>query len=57
MTEFQSRLFQEYSSKIICLDSTHNTNQYSHKLVTLMVADENRKGLYILRNMMITLFN
>ena len=45
MTEFQSRLLQEYSSKIICLDSTHNTNQYSHKLVTLMVADEDRKGL------------
>ena len=44
MTEFQSKLLEEYSDKIVCLDSTHNTNQYKHKLVTLMIADEFRKG-------------
>ena len=45
MTEFQAKLFEEYSDKIVCLDSTHNTNQYRHKLVTLMIADEFRRGM------------
>ena len=47
MTEFQAEVFEEFSAKIICVDSTHKTNQYKHKLVTLMVADECRKGMLL----------
>lgn len=46
MTGFQYKLFNEFSEKIVCLDSTHRTNQYKHKLVTLLVADEFRNGKY-----------
>ena len=49
MTEFQVQLFEEFCSKIVCLDSTHQTNQYRHKLITLMVVDEFHNGnLYCL---------
>lgn len=41
MTEFQA---QEFSSKIVCVDATHNTNQYGFHLVSLLVADEFRNG-------------
>ena len=44
MTEFQMNIFEEFSAKIVCLDSTHRTNQYKHKLVTLVVPDEFRNG-------------
>lgn len=46
MTEFQAQLFNAFSQKIVCLDSTHCTNQYRFKLVTLMVADEFTNGMY-----------
>ncbi len=48
MTEFQARLFNDFSGKVMCLDSTHKTNHYKHKLVTLMVADEFRNGMLVL---------
>ena len=32
------------ASKIVCLDSTHCTNKYKFKLITLMVQDEFGKG-------------
>lgn len=44
MTDFQAQLFTEFSSKIICLDSTHCTNQYRYKLITLMVVDDFHNG-------------
>ena len=44
MSEFQAKLFEEFSEKIVCLDSTHRTNQYKHKLTTLVVADEYHNG-------------
>ena len=44
MTDFQAKLFDTFSHKIVCLDSTHRTNQYRFKLITLMVADEFRNG-------------
>ncbi len=47
MTQFQSSLFNEFSEKVVCLDSTHGTNQYKHKLVTLLVADEFRNGKFV----------
>lgn len=43
-TNFQAQLFHTFSHKIVCLDSTHRTNQYRFKLITLMVADEFRNG-------------
>ena len=45
MTPFQADLFSEFSKKIVCLDSTHRTNQYKHKLVTMVVSDEFHNGM------------
>ena len=45
MTPFQADLFSEFSGKIVCLDSTHRTNQYKHKLVTMVVPDEFHNGM------------
>lgn len=44
MTDFQASLFTAFSSGIVCLDSTHKTNQYWFKLITVVVPDEYRKG-------------
>ena len=33
-------MFIKHSSKIVCFDSTHKTNQYEFPLVTLVVAHE-----------------
>ena len=44
MTQFQATLFENFSERIICLDSTHKTNQYRFKLITLVVPDEYRNG-------------
>ena len=44
MTKEQSDIYKRYASQIICFDSTHKTNQYSFKLITLLVPDEFRKG-------------
>lgn len=44
MTQFQVDLFTNFSEKLVCLDSTHGTNEYQFKLVTLLVVDEFRKG-------------
>ena len=40
MTEMQAKLFEAFSKNIVFLDATHCTNQYRHKLITLMVADD-----------------
>ena len=45
MTPFQADLFSEFSEKIVCLDSTHRTNQYKHKLVTMVVPDAFHNGM------------
>ena len=44
MTSFQASVFETFCSKITCLDSTHKTNQYRFKLLTVIVADEYRNG-------------
>ena len=48
MTEFQASLFITLSHKVVCLDSTHKTNQYRFKLL-MVVPDEfrNRKHMYL----------
>ena len=45
MTNFQAGLFEMFSSKIVCLDSTHKTNQYCFKLITVVVSDEYHNGM------------
>ena len=46
MTQFQLEMLIQFSHKLVSLDSTHNTNQYGFKLITLVVADEFRNGWY-----------
>ena len=44
MTKEQEVMLKKNASKIVCLDSTHETNQYKFKLVTVLVPDEFGKG-------------
>lgn len=46
-TEFQMQLFQRYSNKILCIDSTHGTNSYKFKLITCIVPDDFGSGKQI----------
>ena len=46
MTEFQATMFETFSGKIACIDSTHKTNQYRFKLLTIIVPDEYHNGKY-----------
>ena len=46
-TEFQKNCFQQYASKIVCVDATHGTNAYNFKLITVMVCDEFGQGTYV----------
>ena len=48
MTSFQKSLFEAFSSRRVCLDSTHKTNQYQFKLLTVLVPDEYRNGKTVL---------
>ena len=43
-TKFQLDIYQQYASTVVCIDSTHKTNVYDFKLVTLMVIDEYGEG-------------
>ena len=38
-TEFQLGQYRKFASKILCIDSTHGTNAYHFKLITVMVSD------------------
>ena len=48
-SKFQLELYERYASTILCIDSTHGTNQYRFKLITINVDLYNtfnvRKGL------------
>jgi hypothetical protein len=33
-TQFQRDLYQTYGSTLLCIDSTHGTNEYDFKLIT-----------------------
>ena len=44
MTDFQAKMFEKHSSRIVCIDSTHKTNPYEFKLVTIVVPDEFKNG-------------
>lgn len=43
-TEWQKELYEEYSSSILCIDSTHGTNAYQFKVITCIVPDDFGKG-------------
>ena len=43
-TEWQKELYEEYSSSILCIDSTHGTNAYQFKMMTYIVPDDFGKG-------------
>jgi len=44
-TTFQSDMLKEFGPKAICMDSTHGTNVYDFKLVTILVLDEFGEGI------------
>ena len=44
MTKQQSEIFNRFANVILCMNSTHKTNQHRYKLITLMVPDEFRHG-------------
>jgi len=44
MTRNQEDMYHKMAPTILCLDSTHNTNEYKYKLITALVPDECRKG-------------
>ena len=43
-TEAQKEMYINNCGKILCIDSTHRTNQYDFKLITLLVIDEYYHG-------------
>ena len=43
-TQFQMELYHQYASTILCIDSTHGTNQYCFELITYIVQDDHGKG-------------
>lgn len=42
-------IYQKFAGRILCINSTHKTNSYLYKLITLMVAEEFRKGCVFLK--------
>ena len=49
MTKFQMSMFEKHSQRVVCIDSTHKTNPYGFKLVTVVVPDEFKNGKFIIR--------
>ena len=47
-TQFQQELYKKYVSTIMCIDSTHGTNQYRFKLISIVVPDDQGKGTHLL---------
>lgn len=45
-TNFQLEMYKQHASTILCIDSTHGTNQYRFKLITAVVPDDLGKGQY-----------
>lgn len=43
-TQFQMELYRKHVSTIMCIDSTHGTNQYRFKLISVIVPDDQGKG-------------
>ena len=47
-TEFQRDMLINFGNRVICMDTTYNTNMYDFHLITLLVLDEFGKGLPVL---------
>lgn len=47
MTDFQAKMFHAFAERIVCVDATHNTNQYGFHLISVVVADEYRNGEHL----------
>ena len=47
MTNFQAEMYEKHSNCVVCIDSTHNTNPNGFKLVTIVVPDEFKNGIYM----------
>ncbi|XP_065842625.1 uncharacterized protein [Oscarella lobularis] len=43
-SQHQRQLYRQYASRIVCVDSTHGTNAYDYKLITMMVCDDWGQG-------------
>ena len=39
-TEFQWGMLHQFGTNTVCIDSTHGTNQYDSKLMTLLVTND-----------------
>ena len=46
MTKFQAEMFKKHSGRVVSVDSTHKTNPYGFKLVTIVVPDEFKNGQF-----------
>lgn len=44
-TKFQKDMCQKFGQDAVCMDSTHGTNSYDFKLVTLLVVDDHGEGI------------
>ena len=44
-TKHQKELLQQFGANVLCMDSTHGTNQYDFKLITVMVTDQFGQGV------------
>jgi hypothetical protein len=44
-TEFQLEMLKEFGKNTLCIDTTHGTNMYDSKLITLVVIDEFGEGV------------
>lgn len=44
-TDFQAQCMNKNGRKLICVDSTHGTNQYGFLLVTLLTIDDCGQGV------------
>ena len=44
MTQFQATMFEKHSQRVVGIDSTHKTNPYGFKLVTVVVPDKFKNG-------------
>ena len=44
-TKHQKEVLQQFGANVLCMDSTHGTNHYDFKLITVMVADQFGQGL------------
>ena len=44
-SEFQRDMCQKLGGNAVCVDSTHGTNMYDFKLITMLVVDEYGEGI------------